>query len=640
MTTDRNASAFSEQDPGDEPIAAGTAVTTHRAEALGRAMEKGETSDDDHAVLGGLARELNEELDARIAENPDDRTLTDVRETLGIIQEIHERPTPWTGRGDEPETFGAALDALGKYDEAYAAEPVRELAAQLRGRPEQRHQEAWATLETMEPEDRRETFLGGETYGPLTQFAIADNALTAATAQEAGPARLTTFKQAAGFDPEQTDDAVLALARTDASRTEQRAERLARELDARDVTVSIGREDPGADYTIMTAAGLMGKTHQALMNQENDNEDMLDRLISRGNTGGALMIDGVGRENDLADTQIHVSRNLAEADADAAKAQMDAIEEFLRSDPTEAELKERLAEMMQAQRAEEHPALDTMAALDDRAQVDLESISAEDEERGASRYNNRPPRYDPATSFDEQAESIRAYIEPRLARLESDRSGRRHGTPDSDVQAAAEFGEAISRPYRTGENATQNAILAQMEQDVGNTFHMNAIAEQSSHDCAESVLRLMRAQHDLAGYEPGQNAGSAGETFGSADLRQTAETGVIDQDAMFRAFSGVAETGRLDAWLQSNGDPRALNRQQQLHLRAIEGTILKSDSDEPDAARENAGKAVELIETFDMPEWAQPGTDAHDDLTDRIDAARREELQRYIDRIAGQNDGA
>ena len=128
-------------------------------------------------------------------------------------------------------------------------------------------------------------------------------ALAAANLRTASPAeRWATFRECAGHERDATAGAVETFMRSDLHDTLRDARELAEELKGRGISIAIGREDPAADYTIVTAAPLWQKGHQALMEQENDNTEAMDEMIGQGRQSGAPLSRGLNRESDLATT--------------------------------------------------------------------------------------------------------------------------------------------------------------------------------------------------------------------------------------------------------------------------------------------------------------------------------------------------
>ena len=130
---------------------------------------------------------------------------------------------------------------------------------------EERRAQAWEALDDM-PEFSRQQWMedmgagiyaDGETDVGVAALAAAD--LPDATKSE----RWRTFKEAAGFPP--TDAVLDGYLKHPLWEMETEAHDIASEFGEIGIDVSVGRDDPGAEYTILTAAPLMNSANESLL---------------------------------------------------------------------------------------------------------------------------------------------------------------------------------------------------------------------------------------------------------------------------------------------------------------------------------------------------------------------------------------
>ena len=321
---------------------------------------------------------------------------------------------------------------------------------------------------------------------------------------------------------------------------------------------------------------------------------------------------------------------------------MDELSRAIMETNDDGQLRERVRQLMEARTGRKGAAMERMDNLDDRTQLDLETISQADLERGASRYNIRPPEYEPEAPFAETAARMERYIGPRLAQQCADHRSAQ-GLPtggyngQADREAVAEFAKAITEPYSRVENGTQEMILRAARNEVANSFAMWAILEQTTEDCGVAVTQYMRRARQLRGYEPQGRPDESERALESGGLRTSVETG--DErgmdEAVWESYGAVSALLERNRGLSRANDPRAMGTAQEEHVRAIQSMLLEVDG-APGGGAEAARTVLDLMDRFEPPDWAIPGEEANDAL---IEQEREERTSRLDDMIRRVKNG-
>ena len=625
----------------DQAIAEGTAVTGYRAQALDRMAAGQATTDNDHVVLEGLGKDLKAAVNRlqNWADERDSKNLTDAATSLDKLINQHENPTSWNIPANEAEKWGAVLETIAQRDDSYASSEITALNGRLSEAHENRRNMAYEVLNNIDPQKRRSLI---ENYDNIDDTRESTQLTGAAMAIAARPENTPAgmweeFKDNLGYDGKLTEETVHSYMQSQAWESGQRAQKISQEFAVHGVDVAVGRPDPAADYTVVTASPLFERTYQAMLNQQTSNEKEMGELVERGDRWGGRMIKGLKREDDLAFTLSETLNDSQNNDRQITNGTLDELTSLLERTTDQDELRRAIQAMAQREYGEgiNHPAFDQMAELDDRQQTDLDSITAEDFERGATRYNNRPPVYDSNTSFMENADRINVYIEPRIRLQVADR--RQMLTlpqggydPEADTVAAAAFAEAITEPYSQHENDTQNLISELLREDVKSSFRMWTIAETSLPDCAMDIANYMRHNETLKDYNP-HSDGTAREPLKADWLYEddTTERAEAEITASYRALQEIIESQR---WLSKQEDPRAMDAATELHLRSIETTLLYMDSGHEPTAE----NARQLIDTLNLADWAKPGTPENDRINVDLEDARSDDISNLIERFRAQ----
>ena len=633
---------FNEQEKiTDQAITQGTAVTGYRVQALDR-MAAGEAiTDKDHVVLKGLGKDLKAAVN-RLMNGVDERESKDLTEAATELDKLinqHENPTTWNNPTNEAEKWGAVLETLAQRDSNYACNEIAALNGRLSEAHENRRKMAYEVLNSIDPQKRRSLTENEDNIDDMREsMQLTGAAMAIAARPENTPdAMWEEFKENLGYDGKLTEDTVHSYMQSRAWEPGQRAQRISQEFAIHGVDVAVGRPDPAAVYTVVTASPLFERTYQAMLNQQNSNKKMLAELVERGDRWGGRMIKGLNREDDLAFTLSEALNDLQETDRQTTNGTLAELTALLERTTDPDELRRTLQGMAQQEQDQgaNHTAFDQMAELDDRQQTDLDSITATDFERGATRYNNRPPVYDSNTSFMENADRINVYIEPRIRLQVADRRQmlalpQGGYDPKADTVAAAAFAEAITEPYSRHENDTQNLISELLREDVKGSFRMWTIAETSIHDCAMDVANYMRHSETLKGYNPHGNGG-ARDLLKAEWLYEDGTAGNPETDIMtsYRALQEIIESQR---WLKRQEDPQAMEEATELHLRSIENALLYMDSGD-EQATQNASK---LIDTLELADWAKPGTTENDRMAADRETAQKNDINDLIEQFRTQ----
>ena len=633
---------FNDQDKVDDrAIAEGTAVTGYRAEALDRMAAGEATTDNDHVVLEGLGRDLKAAIDQlpTSVDERDSKNLTDASTSLDKLINQHENPTGWNNPANEAEKWGEILQTIAQRNDSYTSTEITALNGRLSEAHENRRNMAYDVLNGIDPQERRSLIENYDNIDDIRESTqLTGAAMAIAARPENTPAAMwEEFKDNLGYDGKLTEETVHNYMQSRAWESGQRAQRISHEFAVHGVDVAVGRPDPAADYTVITASPLFERTYRAMLNQQTSNEREMGELIQRGDRWGGRMVKALKREDDLAFTLSETLTDSQNNDQQVTHSTLDELTALLEQTTDPEELKRALQAMVQRENGEglNHPAFDRMAELDDRQQTDLDSMTATDFERGATRYNNRPPVYDNNTSFMENAERITAYIEPRLRLQVADQrqilaSPQGGYDPNSDTITATAFAEAITEPYSRHENDTQNLISELLREDVKNSFRMWAIAETSIPDCAMDVANYMQRTEALKDYNP-HGDGAARNPLKADWLYEedTTEKAEADITASYRALQEIIQSQR---WLSKQEDPRAMDTATELHLRSIENALLYMESGEEQAAQNTR----QLIDTLDLANWARPGTPENDRMNVDRESAQNDDISNLIERFKAQ----
>ena len=641
-TSDQKAMQFSEQEKvADQAIAEGTAVTGYRAEALDRMAAGEATTNNDHIVLKGLGKDLRAAVNRLLdgADEWENKDLTDAATSLDKLINRHENPTTWNNTANEAEKWGKILQTIAQRDDCYAGGEIAALNGRLSEAHENRRNMAYDVLNRIDPQERRRLIENYDNIDDIRESTqLTGAAIAVAARPENTPAAMwEEFKDNLGYHGKFTEETVHNYMQSRAWESGQRAQRISQEFATHGVDVAIGRPDPAADYTVVTASLLFERTYQAMLNQQTSNEREMGKLVESGDQWGGRMVNRLKREDDLAFTLSETINDSQNNDRQITNSTLDELAALLERTTDPDELKRALQGMAQRENVEgvNHPAFDRMAELDDRQQTDLDSMTAADFERGATRYNNRPPVYDSNTSFMENADRITAYIEPRIRLQAADRRQmlalpQGGYDPDTDTVTATAFAEAITEPYARHEKDTQNLISELLREDVKSSFRMWAIAETSIFDCAMGVANYMQRSETLKDYDP-QGNGAARNPLKADWLYEDDTTGKAEAEIMasYRALQEIIQSQR---WLSQQEDPRAMDAATELHLQSIENALLYTDSGDEKAAQ-NTRK---LIDTLDLDDWAKPDTPENNRITADREAARNDDISSLIERFRAQ----
>lgn len=625
----------------DQAIAEGTAVTGYRAQALDRMAAGEATTDNDHVVLEGLGKDLKAAVNRMLdgADEKESKDLTDTTNRLDKLIDQHENPTSWNNPVNEAERWGEVLETLAQQDHNYAGAEITTLNGRLSEAHENRRNIAYDMLNDIDPQKRRSLIENHDNIDDMRESTqLTGAAMAIAARPENTPAAVwEEFKDNLGYDGKLTEETVHDYMQSRASESGQRAQRISQEFAVHGVDIAVGRPDSAADYTVVTASPLFERTYQAMLNQQTSNEREIGELVENGNRWSGRMINGLKREEDLAFTLSETLKESLNDDRRTTNSTLDELAALLERTNDPDELRRALQGMTQREHDEgvNHPAFNRIAELDDRQQTDLDSMTVADFERGATRYNNRPPIYDNNTSSMENAKRITAYIEPRLRLQVADRRQMLAITqggydPDTDTVTATAFAEAITEPYARHENDTQNLISELLRKDVRSSFQMWAIAETSIPDCAKDVANYMRRSEALKDYNP-QGNGAARDPLKADWLYKDDTTGKAETEIMasYRALQEIIES---QWWLSKQEDPRAMDTATELHLRSIATALLYMESGDEQAAQ----KTGQLIDTLDLADWAKPGTTENDRMNVDREAARNDHINNLIERFKAQ----
>lgn len=131
---DSAASTFREQDADDRMIADGTALTSDRADALGRLAEEEPLSADDHANLSGLANEMEQYLRNLVGRGiPEEDRIEYSIEEMERLSAFHHRAESGPGP-DDAGSWELAVSLLQQNNAAYDTPAVVGLAERLETR--------------------------------------------------------------------------------------------------------------------------------------------------------------------------------------------------------------------------------------------------------------------------------------------------------------------------------------------------------------------------------------------------------------------------------------------------------------------------------------------------------------------------
>lgn len=331
-------------------------------------------------------------------------------------------------------------------------------------------------------------------------------------------------------------------------------EELADEVRDMGLSVSIGRPDPTADFSIVTPAALAQRATDHLTQTEEE----LASDLSRGDLGASLFTEPTEIPGQLS-----------------ARSRLQQAVRDTMSDETVGELRTAIGTLGAVARGEQQPEgkvvigeqhalIKRMGNLDKVVQFDTESIGGNDAERGANRYNNRPPEVDPDASYHQNAATYGRYMQARLELFRADRSDE---MTDAESEAADGAPVKLSRLARDVTDKltshlelNENSDLPQVSQ-AGDRWLIDALKDDFASDRASDLTRTTDGEKKMTGYQLRDLEDAVGQ-LNSSDRP---------------AIRDAAETEELFAWLDARGDPDERRGDRHQLLEILDG---RSTSDQ------------------------------------------------------------
>ena len=320
------------------------------------------------------------------------------------------------------------------------------------------------------------------------------------------------------------------------------------------LSVSIGRPDPTADFNIVTPAALAQRATDHLTQTEEE----LAGDLSRDDLGASLFTEPTEIPGQLS-----------------ARSRLQQAVRDTMSDDTLGELRTAIETLGAVARGEQQPdsrvvigeqhaLIERMGQLDKVIQFDTESIGGNDAERGANRYNNRPPEVDPEVSYQENAATYGRYMQARLELFRADRSDE---LEDAEFEAATGAPVKISRLAREATDKLTSHLKLEVSGDLpqvsraGDEWLIEALKDDFASDRASDLTRTTDGEKKMTGYQLRDLEDAVGQ------LNSSDRTPMRDS----------AETEELFAWLSSSGDPEDRRGERHQLMEILDG---RSTSDQ------------------------------------------------------------
>lgn len=299
------------------------------------------------------------------------------------------------------------------------------------------------------------------------------------------------FKSELGFEAHASETAQANYRQSELSELLREARQIQAKYAQLGYRIAIGAPDDAADFTVVTAAPLLDQAVSALRAQEFQSRHDADFCGSDAPERAFALREPLLRENAIAEG---VSAGLEHAPDEARllRHQLDDLRNNLDAEGAAS----RDPAQLTAPDPADYPALGIAQNLDREQNTDLDTVSFADADRGASRYNNHPPEYQPELSRDENIRAIAGYLQPRLLRA------LRESAPDDGDNPMRDFANHFSQPYPDGHGPAAATVMNHARRRLADAVTLYRYAETDLVDCAAAVADLAHCSQLMQDYRP------------------------------------------------------------------------------------------------------------------------------------------